>query len=561
MSKQIFQKLHDAVEQREWAKEQQDMDVMSDIYEGNLPKEYDKLFPKNTPKHLVQVIPLAWDDLATQVGRLPDLRGEPVDLSARELKAAGKLEKIGFSYLTNAKPTGKIFMKDLAWWLQLGRTVAIVTPDFEKKRPRMEIRDARTCYPGVAEMVNNTIVELDDLIFKYTMTHQEAVSRGLADPLRKDERGMLDRGTQGKGDDVEILEFIDKKVWLIVASNGKMQTATHDLGVVPGWVFQSFSPNARAGKSRFKDQIGLMVAMSRLITAKVAFADRLVHPILWVKGHEANIEVGPYSIQKLGPQGEMGQINPPTMLQVDQDIQMLNSFSRILNRNPEVRQGEIAAKGSYTSAKTLEQLSEAIDTVVGADWDILAPGLERLLAICYEMDMKLWPDKEKTISGFMRGKRFVETYIPSEDIGERRRIRVDYGFGVGGYQGFLMHLQAKDAGTMSLRRAMEAMPGVTDVNEEMRTIELEGIDQAGMAMFQQLAAAGQLDLVIWSKVRETMSKKGEPLHTAILKYQEELAVQAQQAQGTDTASFTTPEEQAPEQQELQGLPPAALAGV
>jgi hypothetical protein len=552
MSKQLFDQLNDAVEQRAWHKEQNDMDVMADIYEGNLPPEYDRLFPKNTPKHLVQVIPLAWDDLATQVGRLPDLRGEPVDLSAKELKAAGKLEKIGFSYLSNAKPTGKRFMKDLAWWLQLGRTVAIVTPDMKDKRPRLQIRDARTCYPGVAEMVNNTIVELDDLIFKYKMKRSEAVSRGLADPLKERE---IDT-------EITVLEYLDKNSWVIISEAGKVVSAQHNLGVVPGWVFQSFTPNAKAGKSRFKEQIGLMVAMSRLITAKVAFADRLVHPILWAKGHEANIEIGPYTINKLGPQGEMGQINPPTMLQVDQDIQMLNSFSRILNRNPEVRQGEIAAKGSYTSAKTLEQLSEAIDTVVGADWDILAPGLERLLAICYEMDMKLWPNEEKTISGFMKGKRFVETYIPKNDIGDRRRIRVDYGFGVGGYQGFLMHLQAKDAGTMSLRRAMEAMPGVTDVNEEMRTIELEGIDQAGMAMFQQLAAAGQLDLRIWAKVRDVMSKKGEPLHKAILKYEDMLASQAQAAQGTDTASFTTPEEAGPPQEEqLPGLPPSALAGV
>ena len=81
--------------------------------------------------------------------------------------------------------------------------------------------------------------------------------------------------------------------------------------------------------------------------------------------------------------------------------------------------------------------------------------------------------KPKRIEGFKKilktivdhcesveGKKFLDTYIPIDDIGDRRRIRVDYGFGVGGYQGFLMHLQAKDAGTMSLRRAMEAMPGI-----------------------------------------------------------------------------------------------------
>ncbi len=101
---------------------------------------------------------------------------------------------------------------------------------------------------------------------------------------------------------------------------------------------------------------------------------------------------------------------------------MLNQFSRILNRNPEVRQGEVASKGSYTSAKTLEQLAEAIDTVIGGDWDILSPGLEYLFGVMFEMDVTLWPNEEKTISGNLRGRKFLDTYIPIEYIGDRRRI-------------------------------------------------------------------------------------------------------------------------------------------
>jgi len=207
-------------------------------------------------------------------------------------------------------------------------------------------------------------------------------------------------------------------------------------------------------------------------------------------------------------------------------------------------------------------LSEAIDTVVGADWDILAPGLEKLISIMFEMDIKLWPNVEKTISGNIKGKNFLDSYVPAKDIGDRRKLRVDYGFGVGGYQGFLMHLQAKDAGTMSLRRAMEAMPGVSDVDEELRTIEIEAIDQAGMAMFQQQAAAGALDLRIWSTIRDEMAKKGMPLYKAIMKYEEELAAQAAAAQGTEQGALTAPEpEGAPEEAPLPGIPPQVLAGI
>lgn len=559
MSKALFDLLNDQIQARQWTEAQNQLDEMARLYEGELPSRYRRFFPKNTPEHLVQVIPLAWDDLATQAGRLPDLRGEPRNQSRKELKAVGLLEKIGFSYLREAKPTGKLFMKQLAWWLQLGRAVALVTPDFEKQMPRFELRDPRTCYPGVKESVNNTIVELSDLIFKYELKREEAVKRGLASPEAK---GRPSNFGATEKDKVTIIEYIDDKQWVLVAEDGMGKSSEHGLGHVPGWVFQTFTPNGKAGHDRFRDQVTLMVAISRLVTAKIAFADRLVHPILWARGHEGNVEVGPYTINKLGPQGELGQINPPTMLQVDQDIAMLDAFSRKLNRNPEVRQGEIAARGQYTSAKTLEQLSEAIDTVVGSDWDVIGPGMEKLFRVAFSMDVKLWPKVEKTISGNLKGKKFLDTYTPAEDIGDRRDLRVDYGFGVGGYQGFLMHLQAKDAGTMSRRRAMEAMPGVTDVDEEMNLIDIEAMDDAGKALFQQQAASGNMDILLWAKVREQMATKGMPLHEAIQQYQEELVSQAQAAVGADQAALTVPPgPEAPVEEELPGLPPAVLAGL
>jgi len=241
----------------------------------------------------------------------------------------------------------------------------------------------------------------------------------------------------------------------------------------------------------------------------------------------------------------------------------MNQFSRILNKNPEVRQGEVASKGQYTSAKTLEQLADAIDTVVGSDWDVIGPGLEYLFKVAFTMDIKLWPNVEKTISGDMKGKRFLDTYVPIEDIGDRRSIRVDYGFGVGGYQGFLMHLQAKDAGVMSRRRAMEAMPGITDTAEEQNLIDIEAMDDAGKALFQQQAAQGALDLRLWMKLRKEMAEKGMPLHEAIEKYQAEIAAQAIASQGTDQGALTAPmpEDMPPEEEELPGIPPSVLAGV
>jgi hypothetical protein len=557
MASELFNLLSQQVELREWTREKDEMQEMLDLYEGQLPARFKKFFPKETPEHLVQVIPLAWDDLATSSGRLPDLRGEPRDQTQKELKAAGLLEKIGFCYLRNAKPHGKLFMKDLAWWLQIGRAVAIVTPDFKTQMPRFELRDPRTCYPGVAEKVNNRITELTDLIFKHKIPIEEARARGLAHPKQLNHRGEDER----LGTEITVYEYIDSWKWCLVSQDGQYQEAVHGLGMVPGHVFGTFTPDRKAGRSRFRDQLALAVGISRLISAKMAFADKLTSSTLWTRNYEGMVELGGDTIIRLGPQGEIGQIGPTQMLQVDQDIQLLNQFSRILNRNPEVRQGEITAKGSYTSAKTLEQLDDAIDTVVGGDWDVIGPGIEYLLSVALTMDVELWPRVEKTINGNIKGKKFLDSYIPAEDIGDRRTIRVDYGFGVGGYQGFLQHLQAGDAGYMAKSTVMENMPGISDVAEEMRKMELDTIDEAAKQNLLMQAANGSLDMVLLSKIKDMVGKKGIPILEAVQKIQEDVEAQAVAAQGQDQSALTAPPMEAQAPEELPGIPPAVLAGV
>jgi hypothetical protein len=124
-----------------------------------------------------------------------------------------------------------------------------------------------------------------------------------------------------------------------------------------------------------------------------------------------------------------------------------------------------------------------------------------------------------------------------------------------------MHLQAKDAGVMSTRRAMEAMPGVTDVAEELRIMEVETIDEAAKALILQQASTGTLDLVLLAKIKKQVSEKGMPILDAVTKIQEDLMAQAVAAQGQDQAALTAPPVEAAPQEELPGIPPSVLAGV
>ena len=560
MSIEAYRLLDDEITRRDNPVSAAMDNALAGIYEGELPAEYDKFFPTNSPKQIVNMTRLAWDDLATQVGRLPDLRSDPENNSNAAEKRASLHEKIGFGYLRSAEPSGKIAMFMNAWWLiGIGRSIMIVRPDEKQQQPIISIRDPRTCYPGARRTAGHQIVELSDLMFKYELPVDEMERRGLA----QSGNTFISPGGDRTG---TVIEFIDDKRWMIVSDGGTVQQAEHNLGVVPGWVFQTFSPNKTTGLSQFQDQITFMVAISRMLSQKLRYADRLAHPITWVKGHEGTLQLGPDVLNKLSPQGEMGQLAPPVQLQVDRDIELLTRFSRILNRNPESRQGEVQSKGAYTSAKTLEQLAEAIDTVVGRQWDIVSVGMNHIMSLCYAMDEKMWPNVEKQTKGIIKNTAFRESYIPAEDIDGQWDINVDYGFGVGGYQGFLMQLQSLEAGLNSKRRAAEQMPGVSDVDDLMREIELEAMDDGLMANFQAQAAQGALDMVLWMRIRKQMAKKGTPLVDAIEKYEDELKAQAQAALQQGGAAPVTaapiPEEAPPEEAPaLPGIPPSAALGM
>lgn len=105
------------------------MDRMGDLYQNKLPPEFDQYFPKGAPKHVVGMAKLAWNDLATTIGRIPDLRMDALDETTTEEKRVSLLERVAHGYLRRAEPHGKTFMWLVAWWLVgMGRAVTVVTP-------------------------------------------------------------------------------------------------------------------------------------------------------------------------------------------------------------------------------------------------------------------------------------------------------------------------------------------------------------------------------------------------------------------------------------------------
>jgi len=530
----------------------EEMEKLAALYEGTIPSEYEKYFPRGTPKHIVNYIRLGWDDLAQSIARAPEVQVDPENSTNPALAASQKLEKIAQGYIKGARPWSSMFLYQNAWNLVgLGVACAIAVPDAEARVPRIEPRDPRTALPGAKRRIGNIIVDLADIIFEYEITTEDAIQAGLADPA-----------SEGSDEKVKVLEYIDESIWAI-ASEYADKRETHGLGVVPAVYIQTFSPN-KIGISQFGEQISLMVAVSRIITQKIAYIDRVIYPITWIKGSEGEIKIGPNVINKLSLEGSMGQLAPPSQLQVDRDLANLERYQRILNRNPEVRQGEVDGKGAYVGSKTLDTLNDSVENSVARFWDAMQASYQKLMAVCLQMDEQMF-DEEKTISVVMNGQLAIETYKPSQDIAGRRDVRVAYGFGVGGgYQAFLENVQGFQAGLIPKRRAVEGIPGGNDANTTLRLLELDAMDEAMQAGFLAQAQNNQLDMVLWAKLRKEMETKGISLNDAIIKYEDQIKTQATDAsaQPVPDSGITTPppQEGAPPEQPLPGVPAGAMMG-
>ena len=533
----------------------EDMHKLAEVYEGELPQEYVDFFPKNTPRHEVNFIGLAMDDLAQTVAREPEIQVDPVNLSKSSIRKAAKLEKIVTGYFQSARPFDSAFLFANAFNLVgYGKFVGVVVPDGKNKTPRMEHRDPRNCFPGAKRRLGSYIDELADLIFETTMLRAEAAHLGLAKST--DGNGKLIEG------DVTVYEYIDDKVWAQVGPDGS-KVATHKLGIIPATYKSTFSPN-KTGKSQFNQQISLMVAVSRIITQKIAYLDRVIYPITWVKGMTGELTLGPNAVATLSEHGSIGQLLPPAQLQVDRDLSTLERYQRILNRNPEVRQGEVDGKGAYVGSKTLETLNDSVDNSVARFWDVIQAGYEELAEIALEMDETLYTTQSKSYSVTIKGQRNVEEYTPSKDIAGRRDVRVAYGFGVGGgYQAFLENVQAWQAELKPKRMAIESMPGGNDAERIMRELDLDKIDNVAMEAFLANAQAGGLDMVLWAKFRTKMEKGGLSWSEAVIEYEEAFTAQAQGAveQPVPETGLTQPPA-APQSAEapLEGVPPSMLMG-
>jgi hypothetical protein len=489
-----------------------DMDVMVDVYQGGLPAEFSDFFHDEMHVHLVNMIKLAWDDLAALAGKEFPLFVPPEGNDTGPKERAERLEKWGYGVNAAGRAAGgvsmKSLMKVLMWWLVgTANAVLMVLPDYENQSPYFTFRDPRTFYPPVGWTPWNE-TQAGDSLFAYqkSLAQLKREYPDRAEELGQSVQKIFNLGPAGstaKGlteDEtwVWVGEYYHADCWMVATLEERSVTlvrsdsgdAGHP-GVNPVVPMGLYSPDSATGRSIFADQVSIQAAMARMFSQKLDYFDRTLYPIIFTTPLAGkNIKIGPYAINEfdtgLVSNPRVDTVGPTNAIDADQTMQFVMGLSRMLNRNPEQMQGVCDAD----SAKALEALRKGVnDTIREQIWPAALETIPSAYTAAAHMDQNLWGSITKKSRGTRKNANFRITYRPRTLLrGHERDFELEPGVGLTGYQGTLEILQLVGAELMPEDDALEQLEHVREPQETKRRIQSDRTEKLMWAALNARAA-------------------------------------------------------------------------
>lgn len=520
-------------------------DELISTYNGDIPSQYMDMFHEEQRAHIINMLRLSADDLGGMAGQELPLYFPSEDDTPAKKKKAEKREYVCYGYNSAGQRNGGVNMAGLMHvqghnLVLCGEAVAMVLPDHVRKTPYFTYRDPRTHFAPIGWSPWSQ-GDLDGTMFAYQLTLAEAKQRWpeaageLNVAYTKRTFGsntgwnpttyMRPAGYGGHLDEESIYlwigEYYNKDAWYVCTLEDHVVTLlaseSGDRGHPDVCPVVGFAPyNLEDPRSLLADQISLQVAQSRMFSQQLDYFDRSLYPPLFgtkLVGDKVRYGPGAYNTFDPGMQEKpvFFQAAPPNPVQADQMMQFGMVLLRMLNRNPEAFQGG----GDANSAKAISELKGSVSSTVTQNlWPTFFQGIPQLYAKAMRMDINLWGDIEKSISGVtpsnhrrLRSTSVGVTYRPRVALaGYEDQAEIEPGIMLKGYTGRLELMQLKGAGGLSLDTFLEQLDVVRDPEAEKRRIQSDKWEEVIIQDLLAKAGEGRLVPGAFAALREKVLK-------------------------------------------------------
>jgi hypothetical protein len=501
------------------------VDAVKAVREGRWDKVAPGLFPPEWGGPLVSnMIDVAARDFADNLGPLPTFQCKSASMiSDAAKKFADKRTKIARYYVDCSNLQDQQY--DAAnRYTSYASTVYLVEPDFKEKMPKIKVANNHRCYYELDHWGRYT----KQLAWIQTYSCMELCAEFPDAEFRL--KALLPHGKNGmqaSDVDVNVIHWMDDdQQMMIVEENALVLLRVENiLDRCPARVVEQHKLGDEP-RGFFDDVIPVQLARGLMNIYMMEATERSVYAPMAVPDDVQEINYGPDAQLRSATPEKVQKVPLPIPPQLFGNMQMLEREQRIGSRYPEGRTGNFDA--SIITGQGVEALMGAFNEGIKTGQSMFSQGLQDVIAMCFEMDEKLWPDVEKTVTGDDFGSPYQITYKPSKDIQGDYSCKVTYGLtaGLDPNRALIFILQAGQAGYVSRRTAMEQLPVDINITEEEKQIDVEtmrtGLTQAMAGLAQaipMMASQGQDPTQIVYQMAESirLRQKGEAVEEALSK--------------------------------------------
>lgn len=463
----------EALKSRYMERDMRMRDVLK-VRKGNLAEVYPDFFPEGMPQTMIaNFIDVAARDISEVLAPLPSFNCMTMShASDAEKKFADKRTQIAnnyvqFSNLETQNYTGA------DWYVTYGMLPFVVEPDLDAGMPRIRLDNPINAYPefdragNVAAYVKLYSKTIYQLILEFP-----EYERNIVGPAGRDHVDLNSL--------IEIVRYEDKDQILLYLPSRKnlpLMQAENPMGKVMVKVARKPGIDPDDPRGQFDDIVWVQLARARFANLQMEAAEKSVQAPLALPFDVQDYSFGPDAILRSQTPQAIRRVGLELPQGALQEQAILENEMRMGARYPEGRSGQIDA--SIITGQGVQALLGGFDSQIKASQQIFADVLEEVIAMCFEMDEKLFNQK-KTASGLYQGAPYKFQYLPSKDIKGDYTVQVRYGLmsGLDPSRALIFALQALGAGLISKNWVMRELPWSMNVSEIEKEIEIEKMREA-----------------------------------------------------------------------------------
>jgi hypothetical protein len=492
-------------------------DVLS-VRQGDISKVYPAMFSEEYPKPLVaNFVDVAARDLAEVMSPLPSFNCAATNMvSDSQRKAADTRTRIA-NYFVSASELQIQMYTGADWFNTYGMLPALIEMDYETNNPRIRLLNPFGTYPEIDRFGRTLSItqvlatDAETLAMQYPEFYDQIMPKNVYSP------GSPYVSLVRYHDKDQDLIFIPERKNLVLAN------IPNPVGKCLASVAMRSSIDGEA-RGQFDDVLAVQLARARFAVLQIQAAEKSI---------QAPIAI-PQDVQELalGPDAIMRSANPQGIRRVPLELPngvftesgVLERELRTGARYPETRSGNIDA--SIVTGRGVQALQAGFDTQIKAAQAQFARLFTDLVAMCFEVDEKVFGSMTKEIKGVDDGTPFNMKYVPSKQIAGNYGVDVRYGImsGMDPNRAIIALLQMRSDKLVSRDYVRREIPMELNVTQEEQRVDIEEMRDSlrvAVAQYAQaipaLAAQGQDPSEIISRIAEVIQgrQKGLQLENVI----------------------------------------------